>query len=295
MKKINKYFFDIFYFKKISFLRLIIKYGIIFSLFLFVACSSKKTDQIQTVQAKPFSDTLRSHTVALKNPLSLLHPFRIKNLNNNYLITLKLKKNNFIQVYKLPTLQFLYNWGKQGKGPNEFIMYPDYLSRNGNNLIIHDVILKALRTYKVTDTTLKKAGKRRSLSYKTETALLNGIQRINDSLYFVNYVPHDNKYKHEYVALRPDDKDTLFTFGKYPPTQFEGKKKYSEFIKSNLVKPDGSKFAAFYSHYNKFKIFDDKGNLLKVIHIHDPFIPHNAIKQKKFTYRAATYASNNYI
>lgn len=266
-------------------------------IFLIVACSNHKKQKDQVVQAKPFSDTLRAHIITLKknNNNAFLIPIHVINLNNDYLILTYLTKNNFIRVIKLPDMKPLYSWGRQGKGPNEFIKPPVYYNHKNDELIIYAWLQRRLITYSVGDSTLKKKGVQ-SLTYHDQLNPLDRIRRINDSLYFADYGKQTvEKTDHEYIALKPDSKKPLFLFGKYPHTKLKGLKRYFQYIKTNVAQPNGSKFAAFYIYYNKFKIFNKDGKLLELIQIDDPFISNSLKNKKDVLYRNVDYSSNEYI
>lgn len=262
------------------------------SLILSISCSRHQSHIDQKVQARPFSDTLRSNAIPLERATPS-QPFRIINLDNDYLIITKLKKNDFISVYKLPGLQFLYNWGRHGNGNNRFKdMVTEFIPKAGDRLIMYDASLDELRTYKVGNFALKKISEQ-SLSYHNQKEPLDNLKRVNDNLYFSTYGMMNVNTNYEYVALRPGNNDILFLFGQYPATDLKRRKRFNLFYKTNVIKPNGSKFAAFYIHYNKFKLFNTKGKLLKIIHVHDSSI--NDKNTIHFTYRWSEYASNKYI
>lgn len=119
---------------------------------------------------------------------------------------------------------------------------------------------------------------------------------MNDNLYFADYGRRRiEETDREYIALKPADKKPLFFFGKYPATELNGIKRYRQYRKTDVAKPNGLKFAAFYFYYNMFKIFNLDGKLLKTIHIRDPFISKKLRNKEKIHYRTVECATNKYI
>jgi hypothetical protein len=264
------------------------------------SCNTKtepdRFNNFEEVRALPFEDTLQhANVISLEEEIELFNPLRIQNVNDQYLIISLYSDNNFINVFRLPEMDFLYSWGRQGRGADEFMHPPVYLQNRSNELIMYDAVLQNLRFYAVSDTELVKTQRTLPLLYDGQRDPLNRISRINDSLYFADYGSSTENTNSEYVALRPDSEEPLFTFGKYPETELGAFQRYAEYAKTNVSKPDGSRFAAFYINYNKFKIFNTKGQEVTAVQVEDPFLPENTQGEDDFDYRYAACATNNYI
>ena len=98
-------------------------------LFLFfslitVSCSLLNNDEkVKTVQAIDYRSDLQSEKFYYNN-VSLLNPADIVNVADKYLVISDSDSEGFIKVFKLPEMDFLYSWGMQGQGPNEFEFIP---------------------------------------------------------------------------------------------------------------------------------------------------------------------------
>lgn len=268
----------------------------IFKILILIALSfgcSLKENQNIIEKALPFEDTLvASEIVALSDNSELLRPFRILNVNDNYLVISELLPVKIFKVFELSSAKFLYIWGKQGRGPNEFRAIPGDIMTSGNDLIIYDPIINKLRTFEVKDSSVIPK-KDMILSYKDQLDPLNRIQRMNDTLFFVDYGTSIEKSNKEHVALKPNEEDTLFTFGEYPDSELKETERYFNFLKTNISKPDGSLFVVFYLYQNVIKIYNTKGDLVREIKIADTYIPHQ--QTEDYLYRSAASASEKYI
>jgi hypothetical protein len=101
---------------------------------------------------------------------------------------------------------------------------------------------------------------------------LNRVRRIRDDLYFADYGSSFENTDKEHIALKPGAEDSLFTFGRYPESDLEGFERYGQFMKENVAKPDGSRFATFYFRYNALKIFTSSGERIIALKVNDPMI-----------------------
>jgi hypothetical protein len=227
--------------------------------------------------------------------IEFLNPASIINLNDRYLILNDFRPDNFFHVFSLPGVKYLYSWGKQGRGPDEFLQNPVYIDKNEDELIVFDGMLQTLRYFSVNDTTLIKS-REVSLAYEGQVEPLNRIRRIHDTLYAVDYGSSiQEETNHEHMALEPGEEIPLFTFGEYPNTNLEGFDRYSEFLKTNIAKPDGSRFAAFYIAHNMFKIYNSGGDLLALIEVTDPYLQNVPKNDERYLYRSTAWASDDYI
>ncbi|HAH51879.1 MAG TPA: hypothetical protein DCL80_11745 [Balneola sp.] len=266
--------------------------GIIF-LALTYGCNSGET-QIIIRETLPFeADLTVSKVVPLDDNSELFRPFRIRNLNDDYVVVSELLPENIFKVFKLPGMNFQYKWGKLGQGPNEFRGIPGDIMTSGDDLIIYDPVLKKLRTFEVKDSSVTHK-KDMLLSYKNQLDPLNRIQRMNDTLYFVDYGTSIEKSNTEHVALKPDEEDTLFTFGEYPDSELKEAERYFKFLKTNMSKPDGSLFAAFYLYQNKIKIYNTSGEIVKHIDLIDDHFS-SSEETNNIIYREASWSSDDFI
>ena len=269
---------------------------------IFNSCSESDKNQtfndfIET-EAIAFSDTLKvNRVIHFEHKLTLTNPFRIINVDDEYLMVSEYNSENFFNVLSLPELDYLYSWGTIGRGPGaeEFNSIPVYINLQNGELVVFDDILRELKYIAVTDSTVL-LNDRRTLSYETQTEPLNRIRRINDDLFFADYGSSFENTDSEHIAISPDNQDTLFTFGKYPDSDKEGFERYSFYLKENLAKPGGSAFAVFYFYHNMFKIYNESGEETAAVNIYDPYQEHEISKPERlYNYRTAVWATDQFM
>jgi len=261
------------------------------------SCQTKKTELNKPVLALLWDEILKpDEVIHLKDELSIVNPFRIVNVNDEYLVISEQRSDNFFNIFKLPEAGYLYSWGRQGRGPgaDEFYSLPMYLNVHHEQLILFDGAAQRLKYVAITDSAVIKTDEK-SLSYEGQMDPLNRIRFINEELYFADYGSSFEDTGHEHVALKPGVNDTLFTFGEYPESEWTDLERYHKFLKENLAKPDGSRFAAFYFRHNRFKIYNDRGEKLADVKIQDPYIDRDAMNQDSFLYRTPAAATDNFI
>ncbi|REL37778.1 hypothetical protein DYD21_08335 [Rhodohalobacter sp. SW132] len=264
--------------------------------FLISACQHADADGYETVSAIAFQEELTANLVSVEGGIELLNPFHILNMDDQYLVITEVREDDFLHVFTLPDLQFQYSWGQHGRGPDEFMFFPRFINQNEKELHFYDAMLQQMRIFGIGDSTLVNL-KENSLFYDGQMGSpLNGVLRLNDSLYTAHYELPDENVTNEFVALQPGRSNPVFTFGYYPETDLEDPDRYFSFNKSNMVKPDGSKFAASYFRYNILKIFNSTGETLIAINVQDSFIdedPNNG--EGDILYRTKGWASDSYL
>ncbi len=276
----------------------LISASIIVCIICLQSCQPNKVDSATSVQALSLDTSISTDKVVkLEDELSIVNPFRIVNVNDQYLVISEQRSDNFFNIFKLPEAEYLYSWGKQGRGPgaDEFYSLPMYLNTHQDQLILFDGLAQRLKYVTITDTAAVKMDEKR-LSYEGQMDPLNRIRLIKDDLFFADYGSSFEDTDREHVALRPGVNDTLFAFGKYPESEWTDIERYHKFLKENLAKPDGSRFAAFYFRYNRFKIYNDRGEEIKDVKIHDPYLDDSSANtEDSFLYSVPAHASNSFI
>lgn len=257
----------------------------------FISCSLINKDEI--VQAIDYDTDLNSEIYSY-NKVSLLSLADIVNVADEYLVISDSDTEGFIKVFKLPELEYLYSWGRQGRGPNEFEFIPlNEINTDGNNIIFYDFGNRTLRKYEVNDTSLISISDV-PLSFDGQTHTLTGITKVKEDLYIAeNGASFDNDM-FEFIALEPGVDQPLFYFGRFPETQLTGFEKLYEYLKTTRSSSDGNKIAASYDYHNRIKIFDNEGNLLNDFIVKDPEAPQPRESQK-FQYRSLKKSTDNYL
>lgn len=274
---------------------------LLFFILILINCNKKKEGTIYNINALPLIDTLRtSKVINLNNEALIYKPFKILNISDEYLIIASYENNDFLKVFKLPELNFLYSWGINGRGPQEFDNTPVfYQSRTNKTIIIHDVLSRKVEYFTVNDSSMNYV-KTLNLEYDGQIDPLNNIIQVKENLFFADYGTSYEDTNREYIALSPQSKNPVFLFGEYPNTELTDISRYFKYSKKNIFNPQDSIFATFYSNYNRFKFFDIQGSLLKEIHVMDSITAKKDNSSESnldeyFLYRFPTWASEKYI
>ncbi len=249
----------------------------------------------RVVEALPVGDTLKPRIIPLDE--EWMRPQAIQNLCDRHLVVVDDRPKGIFRVFRLPGLEPAFEWANQGRGPEEFPSISSFTSMvDGCELLLVHPSLNTLARY-----TLKEAKfvdhTPQTLAYRQQTQLLNGILRVNDSLYVIDYQITDGANR-EFAAITLGNKDTLFTFGSYPEP-FQGTREARNEIRRRwwselAAKPDGSKLAAFYSRHDAFRFFDAHGRLLEEVKVTDPYHS-DTQRSDDYTYRRLVAATDDLI
>lgn len=260
-------------------------------------------NEFEEVQPATISDTLSPSKIhQLSDELTLVNSFEMVNVYDSYLVISEQRSEDFITVFELPSMNYLYSFGRVSRGPEvyEFSSVPVFLDTYKNQLVVHDAILGRVRFIEI-DTNNIRTLDEKSLSYDGQLEPLHRVRLMNKNLFFADYGTSIEQTEREFVALEPDNSDSLFTFGTYPESEFgeypddasESFRRYNRFMKENLSSPDGTRYAAFYFRDNKFKIFNQSGDELVAVNVNDPLLEDDL--SDDFIFRTTGWASNNYI
>lgn len=259
--------------------------------------SDESSDKIDRVNALPLQETLKANVINVGPDIDFLNLRKVENVNDKYLVFIDDVNKGVFKVFSLPEAKFQYDWGRMGRGPDELSFVSlRQINSYKNNLILYEDVYARLRFYQVTDSTLTLSQERDDFSFSNKRNPINGLKILKDSLYIIEfgYGDLDNtKLQNEFIALKPGSQKPLFTFGKYPSLDLEPVKRMQEYSKVTAVKPDGSKLVSFYRRYNRFKIFDDEGKLLKEVNINDSYLSND--DDPGFIYRISAEATDKYI
>lgn len=264
----------------------------ILTLLLVLYSCTDTNNYIERVEALSVESALYSKIISIEGKTELYNPQSLLNINDAYLVVLDLRDKGIFQVFEIPSLEFLYSWGRQGGGPDEFetVFFPS-VNVSDDMLILYDPGRQRLRYFTVKENEIIRV-KEHPISHIHQRQPLNGLRRLNDSLYvaFSHWTEFPDK---EFVALKPGNDEVLFTFGEYPDMSMEPQQRYQSYSKFTASKPDGTKLIAFYGRHNLFKIFDRNGLKIKKVIVDDRSLPPNV--SNEFIYRISAYATDSYI
>ncbi len=287
---------------KISFKNFINRYYFVIIIAAFIIVSCDKFEQVhnKTISKLPSpSDTLIvSNIHFLADSTRLLNPLTAINVNDRYLVVNDYIDHNFLKVFSIPEFDLAYSWGRQGRGPGEFMAIPTDLGTTENNLFLFDPLSQTLKFFSVSDSSLKYIDES-DLNFDGQVTPLNRIHRISNELYFADYggdnaiSSADENFEH--IALQPENTKPIFTFGNYPESDLDGFEKYAKYIKTNWGKPDGTLFVtAYISADNRIKIYNARGMLKHDVIVSKPNSESNEVVND-FLYRTVKWASNKHI
>lgn len=259
---------------------------------LLASCSFSGNEvKEKKVQAINYGADLKSEKISYDN-LTLLNPADIINVEDEYLVISDSDPEGFIKVFKIPEMDYLYSWGRQGRGPNEFEFIPlNEINTTGSKIIFYEIGTRTLREYEVNDTSLVHL-RNMGLSFKGQTNTLTGITKVYEDLYIAENGASFENDTYEFIALEPEIDEPLFYFGRFPETELTGFEKLYEYLKTTGASQDGSKIAASYLYHNKIKVFDDDGNLLSQYVVNDSDTPQPGEAQS-YQYRSLKKATDS--
>jgi hypothetical protein len=272
----------------------IIKYSILL-LILTSSCSISDDEVDRTIDLVEYQAELKSTERNFGKEVLLNEPSEIININDKFMIVSDSDQEGYIKVFDLPGMNYLYSWGSQGRGPNEFFFLPlDDINAFKNQIYLYEMATRALREYEVTDTSLVYVNEM-SLQYKDQVQPLVGITRFDNDMYIAEYSVPDKPTTSELVALRPGNEEELFTFGNFPETELTGFDRLFEYHKTLAASEQIGRIAAFYTFQNRIKFFNDNGVLLKNLKIEDNTIDSEGIEGQRFRFRNIEHTNADYI
>jgi len=249
------------------------KIKLILILLLF-ACNKKESiNRIDTILLTEELSPIDS--IKYEENVNPFFPFNIININEKYLVLSQRTQDKFLRVYSLPDLKLLYDWGKSGRGPAEFIMPPFFINTTSENnfIILNDLLDYRQEIYGINDTTLYIV-ESKELRYENQSSLLERVRFAGDEKYIVDNYPVNENDDYEYLLLELDNPLVQKRFGEYPIKNLEPEIKSRRFIKSSGFNLYTGNFIAFYMRYNSFKIYDVEKNLIDEFFV-DGFTPNS--------------------
>lgn len=229
-------------------------YYLIFLLIL--SCKQQDGFKKIYIQESIFTDTL--YATSKEIDTKLLMPIRSLVLNDK-LVIYNRTENEMFKIFQLPELNYLYSYGKIGRGPNEFMRIPDSgVNKYKNRLTVVDNIM-----YNEFEVTSDGFYKRNELILKMDVLGIDNFQLVSDSSYISDNKTCDKNKEYNLINLK--NKRLINQFGNYP--KFTKQIKNCEDIKLcgtkiNSSRQSDGRIAALYLFMNKIKIFANTGDLI---------------------------------
>lgn len=205
---------------------------------------------------------LNGRTIPLSS--NVLMPLKIFNIRDNIII-MDYTKDDIFKVFRLPEFKYVFSWGKIGRGPGEFnFIDPSTIIVNGDKFEFLD--LQKIKTFQLKAENIFEIDE---LLIPTIGAPVNGLKKINDSIYIAD-IPMINDYDYEHIIINTKTKKIIKYFGKFSNDGLEIKNisdNQRAYHKSSVLSMQEEKYVAFYTYFNRLRIYNTNGKLLKEVNI----------------------------
>ncbi len=241
---------------------------IVLLVLLYTGCTISSTEDITPVKEFPINKELTATIIEI--PPVLLNSRNLIITGDDRLISYEELQDSFFVSFRLPGLEYLGKAGTKGQGPDEFLN-PDERSFTGtrNGFYVLDVDDNRLKEAEWTDGQFSLI---RSDKIAEPYPAINCFVKINDNTACILDQPgKDTEY--QLIDLNTFETKDISPYPNLTEVNLDDPhKKWFAYIKNNVAKPDGSKFASFYCYFKFFRIYDSQGNILKNISVEiEPF------------------------
>lgn len=256
---------------------------------LFCQCNTKRNTTI-TIKNVTATDSLKGRTVSVNE--DLLMPVKVFVIDDK-LVVFDRVNSDFFKVFKIPEMELLYSFGSKGRGPNEF----SHIDPNSMKVVGNKICLLDGNTLKYLSVENDKITVEQSKTIVIGQAPTNRLLVLNDSIYISDIL--GDKIKYEFQKVNLNQKKIEKTFGDYPDEGIRLKndiEKYQTYMKASASSPKGDKIISFYLNFNRFKILDNQGKLLKEVVI-ESNLPKYKPKDPKSSviYRSEPFATEDFV
>ncbi len=223
---------------------------IIIGLILFSSCVEKKREP----RYEALTDTVSVRSIAVEK--ELMAPSRMMVMKNNLLIYNRTGDTLF-QIFPLPLTGKSHVSLFRGRGPNDLIS-PDV--RGFQILPEGMAVVDGESIRKIFDFDGEKLSLVDSYQIQTKGSVPNGIMELDNG--YINISIMNKEKEFEIYAKEGDVTEYIGEYPDWNSSQISGWPAFF-YPKTVVVRPDGKKFASFYSTYRAFRIFSSKGVMEK--------------------------------
>lgn len=230
----------------------------------FQSCS-RPTDRVQTeVTAFPVEGELTATVHPSTAPLLLP---RYIGIWDGYLFVYKEREEYKFSIFRLPDLAYTQDAGPGGPGPDDFNILDtrSFHATPDGTFAVVEAGSNLLKTISYDGTQMKVVKQENLLGNESSN---NGFYPLADSLCMTLGRMEGS---HEYTLLNRKAKE-VHEIGEYPDwageaVQTKGIPPFVTYLKTCVTRPDGKRFAAFYARFKRFRIYDNRGNLLHDVNV----------------------------
>ena len=178
-------------------------------------------------------------------------------IKDSFLITLNDRPDSIIQIYKIPSFELFYSFGKKGKGPGEYLFPRLVFNFDDNKIIaIHDPGNQSLWSIKVNETA--EVVNKRELKFPDQIPISRFLIENRFFIYDA-FTPTEGEIKT--FDLETNKSSTVYSFN-----EFKQRHKTSAAYEGYLgVNPKSRLLVFMYMYYDRVDILNLKGKLLHSI------------------------------
>ncbi len=164
-----------------------LKITIAFIILTLISCHPHQNNKQKGIKYLPEAKFKNSISIRHKDSIKLKDVFHLTdwNISHNKIITRNLEANNFIRVYSYPEFKWLYNYGKNGKGPEEWIVQNWGRAQNSEQIILYDIMRKSLCIFDTDSIKFKLSATYKLSSEDKLCPPFTQIKQFNDSLFLL--------------------------------------------------------------------------------------------------------------
>lgn len=231
---------------------------LLMSLLLYACSGSNKQ---KTVTEFMVSGDLTAEVISV--PVPYLVP-RYMGISGDYLFVYKEREDKLFSLFSLPDLEHLATVGQRGQGPHDFNLLDTrsfQITSEGFNVI--DAKLNALKEVEIDHKRLKVKSSKQLFSKGLAS---NGFYPMGEGRYITFTQPDSNK---EYAYYDENTGDFSLMEVEYPHWQDIPKEfpVFMTYVRTCVSHPDGKCFAAFYSRFKRWRLFDSSLNLISEVDV----------------------------
>ncbi len=229
--------------------------NIFLSILLFTSCIDE-SDHI--IKFDEFPSTTKCERIEISTPPLLYHVGGMA-IVDNLLVTLDLKNDVFFQVFELKSMQYLGEFVRRGKGPDEEVMIVPYFHAQPNGGLLYQSNTKI----KIVQFDISN----NQVIFKKEIPIPGSLMDLQHAFLLgdniCGYRLNMNSFNQEFLTYNPESKLVLGFGPDFPNVEQEIQKAQATiFSKVISVKPSGDLFAAAYSLFPIVRIYDSTGLLV---------------------------------
>lgn len=266
--------------------------NIVFLLMSLMLYGCSGSDKQKTVTEFMVSGDLTAEVVSV--PVPYLVP-RYMGISGDYLFVYKEREENLFSLFSLPDLEHLATVGQRGKGPHDFNLLDTrsfQITPDGFHVI--DANLNARKEVEIDRESLKVKSSKQIFGQGLAS---NGFYPMGKGRYVTFTQPDSDK---EYVLYDESTGDFSLVDIEYPHWQDIPKEipAFMTYARTCVPHPDGKRFAAFYSRFKRWRLFDASLNLISEVDVR--IVPYEAdaaleVAEQPIYYIGQPYATDEYI